>query len=172
MTCCFCGKELEKRIDAHNPEPLNSNEGTVCCLRCNNELVGPVRKILWRPWVTKEDEAEFLRRFKIMSLDELYGLLKENTVDNPDDYEKFRAKVFSKNVYWVSNPQHKGEHLFTFDGQRIFNLFRDYPYELTFREQYLFNKENPYWAKFFWTRNLPGARLLYKLNCKILKNII
>lgn len=105
MTCCFCGKELAKRIDAHNPEPLNSNEGTVCCLRCNNELVGPVRKILWRPWVTKEDEVEFLCRFKTMSIDELYGLLKENTVDNPDDYEKFRAKAFGRRVYQVSLDQ-------------------------------------------------------------------
>ena len=34
-------------------------------------------------------------------------------------------------VKWLRNPKRKGEFLFTFDGERIFNLFRDYPHELT-----------------------------------------
>lgn len=163
MTCCFCGKELEKQIDAHNPEPIWYHTEHVCCLDCDKKFVIPIRQILWKPWVTKEDEAEFVRRFKLMSTGALYKLLHESSVDKLDDYKQFREKVFSQNVYWVDNAKHKGEHLFTFDGEHIFNLFSDYPYKLTLREQYLFNKENPYWAKFFWARNLPGARLLYKL---------
>lgn len=61
----------------------------------------------------------------------------------------------NKRVRWVSDPNKKGEHLFTFDGKRVFNLFRDYPYELTKEERRIFKEEEPYWAKFFRSRNNP-----------------
>ena len=50
---------------------------------------------------------------------------------------------------WIDSPDVTGVKLFTFDGQRIFNLFRDYPYELTKEQKEIFDKENPYWAEFF-----------------------
>ncbi len=53
---------------------------------------------------------------------------------------------------WVRNPEQKGEHLFTFDGKRVFNLFRDYPHELTKEQKEVFDAENPYWAAFFKDR--------------------
>ena len=56
-------------------------------------------------------------------------------------------------VQWVSNPENKGEHLFTFDGERIFNLFRDYPYALTPEQREIFDRENPFWADFFKYRD-------------------
>lgn len=55
-------------------------------------------------------------------------------------------------VQWIKNPEKKGEFLFTFDGIRIFNLFRDYPHELTAKQKEIFDAENPYWAEFFKDR--------------------
>ena len=59
----------------------------------------------------------------------------------------------NKKVIWCSNKRKKGQFLFTFDGNRIFNLFRDYPHELTKEQKRIFDEENPYWANFFKERN-------------------
>lgn len=53
---------------------------------------------------------------------------------------------------WIECPDSIGKMLFTFDGKRIFNLFRDYPHELTKEEKDLFDTLNPYWADFFKDR--------------------
>lgn len=53
---------------------------------------------------------------------------------------------------WVDNPDQIGEMNFTFDGKKIFNLFQDYPHELTEEQKSLFDKENPFWADFFKDR--------------------
>ena len=53
---------------------------------------------------------------------------------------------------WLDNPEKIGEMNFTFDGKKIFNLFRDYPYKLTQEQKALFDKENPFWADFFKDR--------------------
>lgn len=45
-----------------------------------------------------------------------------------------------------------GEHLFTFDKKKIYNLFEDYPYKLTKEEKEIFDKENPFWKDFFKDR--------------------
>ena len=57
-----------------------------------------------------------------------------------------------KKVKWHNNPAHKGEYLFSFDGERIFNLFQDYPHELTDEQKKIFDAENPFWADFFSDR--------------------
>lgn len=56
-------------------------------------------------------------------------------------------------VKWIRNPKQKGEFLFTFDGERVFNLFHDYPHELTTEQKEIFDAENPYWADYFKDRN-------------------
>lgn len=53
---------------------------------------------------------------------------------------------------WVDNPDTIGEMLFSFDGKKIFNLFRDYPYALTKEQKQVFDAQNPYWAEFFKDR--------------------
>lgn len=40
---------------------------------------------------------------------------------------------------WVEKLGQKGEHLFTFDGKTIFNLFQDYPYKLTPEQKEIFD---------------------------------
>jgi len=54
---------------------------------------------------------------------------------------------------WVRNPNQKGEFSFTFDGEHIFSLFRDYPHELTKEQKEIFDEQNPFWAEFFKDRN-------------------
>lgn len=53
---------------------------------------------------------------------------------------------------WIDNPDVIGEMLFTFDGEKVFNLFRDYPHALSEKEKQIFDSENPYWAEFFKDR--------------------
>lgn len=67
------------------------------------------------------------------------------------DKKKFYKINESDLTIWVDSEQ-IGEHLFTFDKQRIFNLFADYPWKLSPQEKAVFDKENPYWADFFKDR--------------------
>lgn len=62
--------------------------------------------------------------------------------NNPDDI-----------IWWVDNPEVKGEWLFSFDKKIFFNMFRDYPHELTPKQKEIFDEENPYWADFFKDRS-------------------
>lgn len=65
----------------------------------------------------------------------------------------FYKKNNTDSVFWVDNPETKGEFLFTFDKNKIFNLFCDYPNNLTIDERKVFDAENPYWQNFFEERN-------------------
>lgn len=65
-------------------------------------------------------------------------------------------RIFYKNkptdtIWWVES-EHVGEHLFTFDKKRIFNLFADYPWKLSIKEKAIFDKENTEWAEYFKDR--------------------
>lgn len=55
-------------------------------------------------------------------------------------------------IWWVDNPETKGEWLFSFDKNRVFNMFADYPENLTPEQKKIFDEENPYWADFFRDR--------------------
>jgi len=51
-------------------------------------------------------------------------------------------------TWWVENNDTVGEFLFSFDKKKIFNLFADYPHNLTKQQKEIFDNENPYWADF------------------------
>ena len=53
---------------------------------------------------------------------------------------------------WWKQPDKIGEWLFSFDKKTVYNLFRDYPHNLTKAQVALFDKENPFWADFFKDR--------------------
>lgn len=55
-------------------------------------------------------------------------------------------------IWWVDDVERVGIWEFTFDKKKIYNLFQDYPQELTSREKKIFDAENPYWAEFFKDR--------------------
>lgn len=71
---------------------------------------------------------------------------------------KKKSYEFIKNdkkdvIFWIDNVENKGEFLFTFDKKKIYNMFADYPHNLTADEREIFDKENPYWRDFFSDRN-------------------
>lgn len=67
------------------------------------------------------------------------------------DKTKFYKRNETDTIFWVETDR-VGEHLFTFDKKRIFNLFAEYPWKLSAKEKEIFDKENPEWANFFKDR--------------------
>ena len=56
-------------------------------------------------------------------------------------------------IWWLDNSDERvGEFIFSFDREKVFNLFADYPGKLTPEQKKIFDKENPYWANFFSDR--------------------
>lgn len=53
---------------------------------------------------------------------------------------------------WIETPNIVGKKLFTFDGNKVYSLFKDYPDELSVEEKEVFDLLNPYWADFFSDR--------------------
>lgn len=70
-----------------------------------------------------------------------------------DHNYEFHKNNETDTIYWVNKTDSVGEHLFTFDKEKIYNLFKDYPNELTKEEKEIFDRENPYWKDFFKDRN-------------------
>ena len=61
----------------------------------------------------------------------------------------FYKKNKNDKIWWIDNIDTIGEFLFSFDKKTIFNLFADYPHNLTAEQKEIFDKENPYWKDFF-----------------------
>lgn len=55
-------------------------------------------------------------------------------------------------VWWKDTPDVVGEWIFSFDKKQEFNLFADYPHNLTAEQVQIFDKENPEWVEFFKDR--------------------
>lgn len=66
---------------------------------------------------------------------------------------KFYKNKNADKIYWIDNPEKVGVWLFSFDRKKVFNMFEDYPHNLTYEQKIIFDKENPYWADFFKDRN-------------------
>ena len=65
---------------------------------------------------------------------------------------KFYKEKESDTIWWVDNSDQVGVWEFSFDKKKVFNMFRDYPYNLTKKQKEIFDRENPYWANFFKSR--------------------
>jgi len=55
-------------------------------------------------------------------------------------------------IWWIDDLEQVGQFLFSFDKKKIYNLFADYPHNMTKEEKEIFDKENPYWKEFFKDR--------------------
>lgn len=66
---------------------------------------------------------------------------------------KFYKENPSDLVWWVDTSDQDGLFLFSFDKEKVFNLFTDYPHKLTEQQKKIFNRENPFWADYFKDRN-------------------
>jgi hypothetical protein len=56
-------------------------------------------------------------------------------------------------IWWKHTPDRVGEWIFSFDKETEFNMFADYPRNLTAEQKEIFDAENPFWADFFKDRN-------------------
>lgn len=65
---------------------------------------------------------------------------------------KFYKKEEDSELYWVANEGRIGEHLFSFDKKKIYNLFRDYPFNMTDEEVAIFDRNEPFWEEFMRER--------------------
>lgn len=64
---------------------------------------------------------------------------------------KFYKKKPTDTVMWMTNTN-VGEFVFSIDGKKTYNLFRDYPHNMTEAEVRIFDNDNPEWASFFSNR--------------------
>ena len=67
------------------------------------------------------------------------------------------APFFYKNnktdkIWWLDNTGTVEDWIFSFDKKKLFNMFADYPHNLTKEQREIFDKENPYWMEFFKDR--------------------
>lgn len=60
----------------------------------------------------------------------------------------WRKKNPDDRVWWYEDPGDIGTIIFSFDKKKKFYLYRDYS-KMTPEEKAIFDKENPFWAKFF-----------------------
>ena len=77
-------------------------------------------------------------------LDEV--LISESNLEGYSDFYKNNEE---SKIWWIDNIDFKGELLFSFDHKKIYNLFADYPHNMTEEEVEIFNQENPFWRDFF-----------------------
>ena len=61
----------------------------------------------------------------------------------------FYKKKDTDKIWWADELDRVGEIYFTFDKKTIYNLFEDYPQNLTKEEKEIFDSENSYWKNFF-----------------------
>lgn len=70
--------------------------------------------------------------------------------------ENPKNKMWKVNHYLIDDNKNieiiLGEVLYSFDKKKIYNLWRDYPYNFTPKEKEIFDKENTYWKNFFKNR--------------------
>ena len=55
-------------------------------------------------------------------------------------------------IWWKDTPEVFGEWVFSFDKEKEFNMFADYPHNLNPEQKKIFDKENPEWVDFFKDR--------------------
>lgn len=89
--------------------------------------------------------------------DEFYdyynNLIKEYYIDlDNGEYEVLQRDNDTDKVTWINHIDYTGEHLFTFDMKKVYNLFRDYPDKLSEDEKEIFDSENEYWKNYFKDR--------------------
>lgn len=58
----------------------------------------------------------------------------------------------SDKIWWKDTSDSVGEWIFSFDKEKEFNMFADYPHNLTPEQIQIFDEENPEWANFFKDR--------------------
>ena len=68
---------------------------------------------------------------------------------NLEGYSDFYKNNEESKIWWIDKIDVRGELLYSFDQQKIYNLFLDYPHNMTEEEVRIFDSENPFWREFF-----------------------
>jgi len=84
------------------------------------------------------------------SSDEIDELITSES--NLEGYSDFYKDSEEEEVWWIDKIGVIGEILFSFDKKKIYNLFLDYPHNMTEEEVKIFDSENPFWTDFFSQR--------------------
>ena len=84
---------------------------------------------------------------KTDSSDEIDELIFSES--NLEGYSDFYKDSEDSKVWWIDKIGVIGEFLFSFDKKKIYNLFLDYPHNMTEEEVKIFDSENPFWTDFF-----------------------
>lgn len=92
---------------------------------------------------------DFLKELSEFADEEDTRIWSESHLEGYGDFYKENKE---SKVWWIDRLDSLGERLFSFDRKKIYNLFADYPHNLTNEEVEIFDKENPYWKKFFADR--------------------
>ena len=95
----------------------------------------------------KEYEAACDKAFKKLGL-----LEDEDKKEKINMLSDFYKQNKNDKIWWIDDLDSVGKYMFSFDKIKIFNLFADYPYNLTPEEKEIFDKENLYWKDFFKER--------------------
>ncbi|MBS4761573.1 hypothetical protein KG089_02475 [Carnobacteriaceae bacterium zg-ZUI252] len=94
-----------------------------------------------------------LKDLEQVGIEETTRIFSPSSLDGFSDFYKENEK---SKVWWIDKLGVVGEHLFSFNKKKIYNLFADYPHNLTEEEVRIFDEENPYWKDFFKSRK-PSA---------------
>lgn len=82
----------------------------------------------------------------------------EGTEEKIGEYIFHKDKLTDK-VWDVGEEGKKGPLLISFDKEKIYNLWTDYPDNMTEEEVETFDKEKPFWADYFsWRKEDPNWR--------------
>ena len=73
---------------------------------------------------------------------------------NLEGYSDFYKDSEESKVWRIYRIGVIGEFLFSFNKKKIYNLFLDYPHNMTEEELRIFDRENSYWRDFFSDRKL------------------
>lgn len=65
------------------------------------------------------------------------------------NFSDFFKKKPTDKIWWTIALGQRGNMYFSFDKENIYQLFGDYPRNLTEEQLKIFNEENPYWRDFF-----------------------
>ena len=69
------------------------------------------------------------------------------------EYSDFYTDKPGGRVFWIDRIDSIGEFMFSFDKQKIYHLFRDYPNALTPEEKAIFHSECPFGMSFLRGRS-------------------
>lgn len=86
---------------------------------------------------------------------EKYANEEDTTIfaeSNLEGYSDFYKEDEKKRVWWIDRLDVVGEYLFSFDKKKIYNIFLDYPHNLTKEEKEIFDEDEPYWKEFLKNR--------------------